>query len=138
MKQVLCLLAVFSLIALTGAMAQTGIDGAILGVVTDANGGAVVGATVTVTNLDTSIQKIETTRPDGSFEIDALPQGSYSVSVSYSGFKTWTLAKTDLTIGERFAVAPALVLMAVLGLMPQLALGTVNATVMHLLAGWKF
>ena len=53
MKRVLCLLAVFSLIALTGAIAQTGIDGAILGVVTDANGGAVVGATVTVTNLDT-------------------------------------------------------------------------------------
>src|SRR4029077_12376096 len=48
MKQVICLLAVFSLIALTGALAQTGIDGAILGVVSDANGGAVVGATVTV------------------------------------------------------------------------------------------
>ena len=108
MKQVICLLAVFSLIALTGALAQTGIDGAILGVVSDANGGAVVGATVTVTNLDTSIQKIETTRPDGSFEIDALPQGSYSVSVSYSGFKTWTLAKTDLTIGERKRVSPTL------------------------------
>ncbi len=44
----------------------------------------------------------------------------------------------DLTLGERVAVAPALILMAAFGLMPQLALGTVNATVMHLLAGWKF
>lgn len=44
----------------------------------------------------------------------------------------------DLTLGERVAVAPILVLMAVLGLMPQIALGTVNATVMHLLAGWSF
>ena len=44
----------------------------------------------------------------------------------------------DLTLGERVAIAPALILMAVLGLMPQIALGTVNATVMHLLAGWKF
>ena len=44
----------------------------------------------------------------------------------------------DLTFGERFVVAPALVLMAVLGLMPQLVLGTVNTTVMHLLAGWRF
>jgi NADH-quinone oxidoreductase subunit M len=44
----------------------------------------------------------------------------------------------DLTIGERFAVAPALVLMAVLGLVPQVVLGKVNVTVMHLLAGWKF
>ncbi len=44
----------------------------------------------------------------------------------------------DLTAVERLAVAPALVLMAVLGLVPQLALGTINATVMHLLAGWRF
>jgi len=44
----------------------------------------------------------------------------------------------DLTVGERVAVAPALLLMGVLGLAPQLVLGTVNATVMHLLAGWRF
>jgi NADH-quinone oxidoreductase subunit M len=44
----------------------------------------------------------------------------------------------DLTVGERWAVAPALVLMAVLGLVPQVALGTVNATVTHLVAGWRF
>ena len=43
----------------------------------------------------------------------------------------------DLTTGERVALAPALVLMAVLGLAPQLALGTINATVMYLLAGWR-
>ena len=43
----------------------------------------------------------------------------------------------DLTTAERFAVAPALILMAVLGLAPQLVLGTVNATVMHWLAGWR-
>jgi len=43
----------------------------------------------------------------------------------------------DLTFGERLAVAPALALTAVLGLWPQLALGAVNATITHLLAGWK-
>jgi NADH-quinone oxidoreductase subunit M len=44
----------------------------------------------------------------------------------------------DMTQGERLAIAPALALMLVLGLAPQLVLGTVNATVMHLLAGWRF
>jgi len=44
----------------------------------------------------------------------------------------------DLTTSERLAVAPALVLMAILGLVPQVALGTINATVMHLIAGWRF
>jgi len=43
----------------------------------------------------------------------------------------------DLTTSERFALAPALILLAVLGLAPQLILGTVNATVMHWLAGWR-
>jgi NADH-quinone oxidoreductase subunit M len=43
----------------------------------------------------------------------------------------------DLTTAERFAVAPALILMVVLGLAPQLVLGTVNATVMHWLAGGR-
>jgi NADH-quinone oxidoreductase subunit M len=44
----------------------------------------------------------------------------------------------DLTTTERLDFAPILLLMAVLGLMPQLALGTINATVTHLLAGWRF
>jgi NADH-quinone oxidoreductase subunit M len=44
----------------------------------------------------------------------------------------------DLTTGERLALAPPLVLMAVLGLWPQLALGTINTTMTHLLAGWRF
>ena len=44
----------------------------------------------------------------------------------------------DLTTGERWALAPALLLMAVLGLLPQLALGTINATMTHLQAGWRF
>ena len=48
MKRV-CLLSACFLLALTAAMAQTGVDGSILGVVTDANGGSVAGATVTVT-----------------------------------------------------------------------------------------
>jgi NADH-quinone oxidoreductase subunit M len=47
------------------------------------------------------------------------------------------IAFPDLTTGERLAVAPALILMAILGLFPQLILGTVNATVTYLLAGWR-
>jgi NADH-quinone oxidoreductase subunit M len=44
----------------------------------------------------------------------------------------------DMTVGERWALAPVLALMLILGLVPQLILGTVNATVVHLLAGWRF
>jgi NADH-quinone oxidoreductase subunit M len=44
----------------------------------------------------------------------------------------------DLTVIERIDFAPVLLLMLALGLAPQLALETVNATVTHLVAGWKF
>jgi NADH-quinone oxidoreductase subunit M len=44
----------------------------------------------------------------------------------------------DLTTTERFAIVPILLLMFILGVDPQLALGTINLTVTHLLAGWKF
>jgi NADH-quinone oxidoreductase subunit M len=40
----------------------------------------------------------------------------------------------DLTTGERFALAPVLLLMLALGLWPQLALGAINATVLHWIA----
>ena len=89
-------------------MAQTGIDGAILGDVNDANGGAIAGAAITVTNLATGIRKIEASRADGSFEISGLPQGMYSVTVGFAGFKTWTLAQTELTISEHKRVSPVL------------------------------
>src|SRR2546426_171424 len=108
MKPGVYLLAAFWFLALAGAMAQTGIDGAILGVVTDANGGVVGGAQVTVTNLDTGLQKVEVTRSDGTFEIGALPKGYYSVSVSFTGFKTWTLPRMEVTISERKRVSPTL------------------------------
>ena len=106
MKVALCVL--LGWLAVTGVWAQTGIDGTILGVVTDANGGVVVGAIVTVTNLDTGVRKSDMSRSDGGFEMSALPAGPYSVSVTYVGFKTWTIERTDLTINERKRVAPNL------------------------------
>lgn len=108
MRQLYRFVVVFSLMSLPAALAQTGIDGSILGVVTDINGGLVAGATVTVTNLGTGIQRTESSRNDGSFEINALPEGTYSASVTSQGFKTWTLERTDLTIGERKRIAPVL------------------------------
>lgn len=44
----------------------------------------------------------------------------------------------DLSTAERVMVAPALLLMLLLGLVPQLILGTVNPTVVHWIAGWRF
>jgi NADH-quinone oxidoreductase subunit M len=44
----------------------------------------------------------------------------------------------DLHSSERMALAPVLILMLVLGILPQLIVRTVNPTVMNLLAHWRF
>ena len=44
----------------------------------------------------------------------------------------------DLHTGERLALAPILVLMLLLGLMPQLIVNSINPTVEALLAHWRF
>ena len=92
----------YLLVAAATAIAQVGVDGTILGVVADANGGMVAGARVTVTNLDTGITKTEASRDDGNFEISPLPAGRYSVTVTFAGFKTWILDSTDLTMEEYY------------------------------------
>jgi hypothetical protein len=65
-------------------------------------------AQVTITNLDTGVLKATLTNSDGSFEIGALPRGYYSISVSFVRFKTWTLPRSELTIGERKKLLPKL------------------------------
>ena len=97
-----------TLLAVFTASAQIGSDGAILGVVSDPSGSVVVGASVTVTNTGTGLKKNVMTNEAGIFEIPSLPIGTYSVTVSIAGFKSWNLAQTELRVGERKRLAPTL------------------------------
>jgi iron complex outermembrane receptor protein len=58
----------------------------ITGVVRDATGAALPGATVTATHLTSSTSRTATTGVDGSYSI-AVPPGAYTVSVSLAGFR---------------------------------------------------
>jgi hypothetical protein len=92
----------------TRSFAQVGTQGSILGVVTDSSGAAVSGAQVVIVNLDTGLQRVVRTDSAGAFEIPALPQGFYSVTISHSGFTTWAVQRTELTVGEHKRLSPAL------------------------------
>lgn len=105
--KIVCLLLGVVLLARPLA-AQVGSDGAILGVVTDQSGAVVAGAQVTVTNLNTGFKKTATAGLGGNFEILALPIGTYSISVTFTGFKTWTVERAELKVGERKRVSPSL------------------------------
>src|SRR6266849_3489832 len=88
--------------------AQLGTQGAIVGVVTDASDAVVSGANVTVQNVDTGLKLSAVTNDAGIFEVLALPVGSYSVTVTHPGFRSWTLEQTQLTVGERKRLSPKL------------------------------
>jgi hypothetical protein len=81
--------------------AQLGTQGAIVGVVTDSSDAAVSGAAVTVQNIETGLKLSAVTNDSGIFEVLALPVGYYSVTITFRGFRPWTLERTQLTVGER-------------------------------------
>src|SRR5580658_5636996 len=61
--------------------AQGPVDGAIHGVVTTSTGRAVGGAPVVIHSTESTEDRTETTRPDGTFLVIALPVGEYEISV---------------------------------------------------------
>ena len=63
-------------------------DGRISGVVRDSSGGAVPGATVTITNDQTSASQTAVSGPDGTYSVSGLAPGAYTVEVQLRGFGT--------------------------------------------------
>jgi hypothetical protein len=104
------LLLVLALLALTASLlsAQTGTQGALLGTVTDATGAIVTNAQVSVTNLGTGLTLQANTDSNGNFEFLGLPLGNYSVAVTAPGFKTWSVARLQINVGDRARVTPVL------------------------------
>jgi hypothetical protein len=86
-------------VAATPAGAQ-GSTGTILGVVTDASGGAVPGALVTATNLDTQFTRSVPTDASGQYLLPLMPLGKYKVDVALDGFKNFSQTGIVLEVGR--------------------------------------
>jgi len=82
--------------------------GTILGIVKDAQGGAVAGATVTIRNTETGLTRSLTTGEDGSYRAPALPVGTYSIKVEKPGFKSSTHDGLTLNVTDEMVVHFAL------------------------------
>src|SRR2546429_4234100 len=78
---------VFVLLAAVSLSAQT-FRGTILGTVTDPSGAVVSGAKVTVRNVATGLERTTATSADGSYNVPELPIGTYTVTITQSGFQT--------------------------------------------------
>ena len=77
----LCLL---SLLAITST-AQTP-QGALVGSVSDTNGGRVAGATVSAAAVGSSLKRVAATNSSGEYRIEGLPPGDYRVTVTAANF----------------------------------------------------
>ncbi len=78
--------------------------GKIAGTISDPSGGVVPQAKVTATNVETKISKTAVTNASGTYQIQPLPVGTYTVSVEATGFSKMSSAPTPLEINETMRV----------------------------------
>jgi len=95
--------AILALVVLLGStIALGGVTGSISGIVRDAAGAVVPGATVTVTSNETGIQRVVATETNGGYSFLALPVGTYVITVRKNGFKEYE--QTGIAIDANSAV----------------------------------
>lgn len=90
------------------AAAQGGATSLISGTVVDSDGAAVPGASVTVRNDATGTQFETVTTGTGTFAVPALDAGTYTVTVTLSGFKTAVLNGVRVVTGTPASVQATL------------------------------
>lgn len=97
---------IFVLLLLTAGLAAHAqvVGGTIDGLVHDASGAAVSGATVVVRQAETGASRTLTTDADGRFFAPSLPVGPYAVSVAHDGFETQQHTGISLTVGQSLAL----------------------------------
>ncbi len=82
----------FLAFALTASLAlavQADTGGSISGTVTDQSGSVVPDTTVSVLNLDTTVQQSTKTNANGFYNFTALPVGRYEIEIVREGFKPY-------------------------------------------------
>ena len=73
---------------------------ALSGRVTDEQGSAIPGVTVTATNDATGLQRVAVTDSTGAYRFALLPVGTYTVSTELEGFGKVTTTKVDIDVAR--------------------------------------
>ena len=109
-------LAALALTTACSAQAQSTTSGYVSGTVTDPARATIAGASITLQNRATALVLTARSGPDGSYHIDFVPPGTYSLRVEASGFSSQEQPVT-VTVGQSATINT------------QLALGASSATV---------
>src|ERR671912_1694228 len=70
--------------------------GTVSGTVTDPTGAVIAGASVTLKNTQTSVERAATTNDEGFYRFEAVDLGSYTVTINAPGFGE--LVKTNVVV----------------------------------------
>ena len=98
-----CALLIFIVLACSSAV-HAQVTGTITGRVTDSSGAIVSGAKVTATNVSTNFVQNAVTDGSGEYHLLALSPGTYSVSISATGFERFTTTAIDVKVNDQLRI----------------------------------
>ncbi len=122
------LCAILALFTCAGSLAyaQGGSTTTITGTVADASGAVLPGATITAKHLVTGVVSTSVSNNEGAFTMGSLPSGTYEVSISLQGFKTFVAREVVVTSSQGAAVRAVL---EVGGMTEQITVASTSAIV---------
>ncbi len=99
----LCLTLIYSVFSIS-AFAQENPTGTLVGTVTDAQGGAVVGAKVTVTDTASGASASTKSGDGGQFTVGNLAPAVYKVTIEMANFKTSVYTDVTIILGKTYTL----------------------------------
>jgi hypothetical protein len=98
-----------AVVLLSASLLQAQVDtGSITGVVTDASGAIVSGASVKLTNEGTNAELTTTTGTSGDYKFSPVRIGNYTLTASFQGFQTTTQRHVTVNVSSNVVVSFAL------------------------------
>ncbi len=90
-----------AVLGIPGLLQAQGLTGQISGTVTDTTGGVLPGVTVIIRNVGTGLTRETVTGTDGAFVFPDLLAGTFDLTVTMQGFKTYEQKGIELGATER-------------------------------------
>jgi Carboxypeptidase regulatory-like domain len=94
------LFSILALVSICSTVFGQAVKGSLLGTVTDTNGGALPGADVTITEVNTNLSRSGVTNESGNYVFGNLDRGVYRLEIQLAGFKKAIRDKIDVLVNN--------------------------------------